>query len=705
MLLAYAAVALLPPLSAGGEELEGFAPSTNPAVASEIRSFEIYGLPLISRVALVQRDPAGLSVVTQAEAVLRAVAVTQGSYDTPVLGALPLPNTLGAFPASKERDTTVVTFLFSDPRTGFADQQRAAQQLAAQMDLGPRDAFVGVTGSIPARAEQARLVKDALPLVEVATIVAILFIVGVTFRSVVAPVVTLVTAGVAVVVTLGVVGYLGRLLGVSVPSDLEPLIVALLLGVVADYTIFYLSGLRAQVAAGLDRREGSLRAIRDVTPIVAVAGVTVAAGTASLVVAESALFRGFGPGMALTVLVGLVVAVTLTPAFMAVLGRWAFWPSHPASRPAAAAPHARLTGVVTSRRGARIVIGLCVLGLSTAALPLLHLNLGLSFVQSLPSDSEVARAASQAQLGFASGILSPTELLLEGTDVADQSEQLGRLGGLLKQEPGVAAVLGPGDLPVDGTFGLLLAKSGDAARFLVVFDAVPLGARAIDDLAALRERLPGLLTRAGVTGVSVGVAGDTALSQGVVEGTSADLLRISTAALLVNLLLLVLFLRALVAPLMLLASSVLALSASLGLTVLVFQGLLGQDGLTFYVPFASAVLLVALGSDYNIFAVGHIWQLARHRPLRDAVRIASPETTRAITSAGVTLAASFGLLALVPLRPFRELAFTLAVGILLDVLIVRSLLVPALLTVIGPVSGWPWARLQADEPLPELSPG
>ncbi len=164
-----------------------------------------------------------------------------------------------------------------------------------------------------------------------------------------------------------------------------------------------------------------------------------------------------------------------------------------------------------------------------------------------------------------------------------------------------------------------------------------------------------------------------------------------------NLLLLVLFLRALVAPLYLLACSVLALCSALGLTTLLFQGALDHDGLTFYVPFTAAVLLVSLGSDYNIFAVGHIWQLAEDRPLKEAMLLAIPESTRAITAAGVALAASFGLLALVPLNAFRELGFVMAVGILLDVFVVRALLVPSLLTLVGRRSGWPSDRL-ADAP-------
>jgi RND superfamily putative drug exporter len=115
---------------------------------------------------------------------------------------------------------------------------------------------------------------------------------------------------------------------------------------------------------------------------------------------------------------------------------------------------------------------------------------------------------------------------------------------------------------------------------------------------------------------------------------------------------------------------------------------------TFFVPLAAGVLLVALGSDYNLFAVGHIWQEARRKSLREAMLVALPRSSAAITTAGLALAASLGSLALVPLRQFSELAFALVVGILLDTYVVRTLLVPALLTVVGPVSGWPGRRLQ-----------
>jgi len=137
------------------------------------------------------------------------------------------------------------------------------------------------------------------------------------------------------------------------------------------------------------------------------------------------------------------------------------------------------------------------------------------------------------------------------------------------------------------------------------------------------------------------------------------------------------------------------------LTTLVFQIWLGHPGLTYYVPFAAAVLLVALGSDYNVFVVGRIWQENRTLPLRDAIRVAAPRASRAIGVAGLALAGSFALLALVPLVPFREFAFAMAVGVLIDSFLVRSLLVPSLMTLFGRFSHWPgMPKASLPEPTP-----
>lgn len=692
----------------GGDGIKGLLSTATPAVRSELRSLEAFGFPLLARTVLVQRNPEGLSVYDQARTVTNALAVNEDKYDAgPILGALPLTNAFALFPASSERDTTALTYLFFDPQVSFGRQTRAARDYADRF-FKPRDDVVGVTGSVPARAAQGRIIQDTLPLVETATLVAIILIVGLAFRSIAAPIAALGITAVAYVMTLRLSGALAQLFGVSTPSELKPVVVAMLLGVVTDYVVFFFSALRNEMATGAAKHDAVRAATARFGPIVAVAGLAVAAGTAALFAAESPFFRALGPALVLTVLIGLVVAVTLVPAVMAVMGRLVFWPTRELATRADDAqtgsggtkasvrysPSSRFA----HRRGlAALVVAGCVAGLALAAVPLLRLELGVSFVGSLPADTDVRRSSAAAQEGFAAGILSPTVVLVEGEGVTTQRRQLRALGTLLKREHGVAGVLGPGDQPLEQEVGILLARSGDAARFTVVLADAPIGATAINNVDTLSSRLPGLLTRSGLTGATVSVAGDTATASFIVDQTERDLIRIAVAALLANLLMLLLFLRAVVAALYLLAASLLSVAASLGLTTLLFDYVSPGQGLTFYVPFAAAVLLLAFGSDYNIFGVGHVWDEARRRPLAEAIVHAMPGTTRALTTAGLALAASFGLLAIVPILPFRQLAFAMSVGILLDVFVVRLLLMPALLTVAGPTSAWPSNRLKRSD--------
>jgi len=696
---------VLPTLAESPEssDLEGLVPSDTPAVTNELRSVEIFGFPLTGRTILVQRNAEELSVYDQARTVTNAFAVNREKYAdvAPLRGALPITNALGLFPGSSERDTTALTYLLFDVDVSFGQQRRAAREYADRF-FGPRDDLVGITGSVPARAEQGDIIRAKLPLVELFTLGAIVLIVGVAFRSVVAPIVAVLTTGVAFVMTLRLSGAVTQLFGVTSPSELEPVVVALLLGVVTDYVIFFCSALRRELRGGANRIDGARAATAQFLPIVAVAGLAVAAGTAALMVAESGFFRALGPALVFTVLMGLLVAVTLVPALLAVLGRFVFWPSRPgAAKPDAAstaelksASSVLMTRIATRRGFAALAATGGGLFLLVAALPVTGLNLGVSFVGSLPDDTTVRRAAAAAEAGFAPGILSPTTVLVEGNGVGGQSASLAQLGELLEDQPGVAGVLSPGDQPRRVESGILVSDDGNAARFLVVLDDPALGGAAIDSVDRLADQLPDLLTRSGFTDATAGLLGDTATATYIVDQTEQDLVRIAIAALSANLLMLILFLRAVVASLYLLAASMLSLAASLGLTTLVFQQTNPGAGLTFYVPFAGAVLLLAFGSDYNIFGVGTIWDEARHRPLPEAIRVVMPGAIRAMLTAGLALAASFGLLAVVPLVPFRQLAFVMAVGIMLDVLVVRALLMPALLTLVGRASAWPSRRLR-----------
>jgi RND superfamily putative drug exporter len=707
---ATAAVIYLPTVGQGGSDLSELVSENNRAVQSEIRSFDAFGFPLLSRVAVVQRDPKGLPPKVQTDAVARARAVTRGDYPDvkPILAAVPVTNVEGVIPGSKESGTTIITWLFTAPDATLADATAAADRLVKQ-HYTPNDAVIGVTGSVPARVAQGRLVLDSLPWLETATVMAVFIIVAFAFRSLIAPMIALAVAGVAVLLTLHIGGEVALRLGVPVPQETQPLLVALLLGVVTDYAVFYLAAVRTQLADGADRLTAAERATARFTSIIVTAGMTAAAGTGALVVAGSPAFRAFGPGMALAVLIGMLVAVTLVPALLAILGPAALWSRRQRVSGLAISiredSNGRGARLLTRRWFAPVMVALSVGALLFAALPMRHLTLGVSFVEALPASNPARHAADQAEAGFADGILSPTELLLEGAGVSAKQDQLKALQRVLATQPGVAAVIGPGDDAVPQELNLFRAPNNNAARYLVVLTDEPLGARAVHTVDGLTERLPGLMKQAGLTDVRASFGGDTAIAKVVVDQTVNDLGRIALAALIANLLFLAMYLRALAAPIALLFCSVLAIGATLGLTTWLFQDVLGGDGLTFYVPFAAAVLLVALGSDYNIFGVGPAWKEARGRPLHDALAITLPHTARAIRTAAVTLAVSFGLLVIVPLRPFQELAFALSVGVLIDAFVVRSLLAPALLSVMGPSAGWPGRRPPAeDEPAPQPDP-
>jgi RND superfamily putative drug exporter len=317
------------------------------------------------------------------------------------------------------------------------------------------------------------------------------------------------------------------------------------------------------------------------------------------------------------------------------------------------------------------------------------LPLGLQLVEGLPSGNPVAVAARAAGRGFAPGVVAPTELLLRSPSIQRDRAVLDRLQAALERQPHVAGVVGAGDQPAGERFGGAFAPRGGAARYAVIFDSDPTEAPAISHLERLQRALPELLRRYGLGGATVGWGGETALGVETVQATDTSLWRVIAVAFAVNFLFLLLFLRSLFAPLYLLLASAAALAATFGLTIYFFTDVLHASGLPYYIPVAFSVLLLSLGSDYNIFVVGRVWAEADHRPLQEAVAAAAPRAGRAITVAGVALALSFAMLAIIPITPFAVMAFAMGVGILLDTFLVRSVLVPALVVVFGPAGRWP----------------
>lgn len=705
-----ASVLFLPTLSSAANSggLSDFLPKPSAALRIEARSLHEFRLPLLARTVIVQRNPNGLPLKVQVDTVAAAARFDRAST-SPLPGlraAVPVLNTDHVIPFARESSTTALTFLAFRPGLSLSQQQGLAERYAARYlrPLPEHGSVVGVTGLTAGRYHQQETLLGELHLVELVAVLAVLVIIALQFRSLIAPLVLLACAVVAYLLTVHVAAWLGEHYQVTVPTELEPLIVVLLLGVVTDYSVFFLTGTRDQLAAGDERVPAVRHAVATNAPWVLGAGLAVAAGTAVLLVARLDIFRALGPGMALTVIIGLVVSLTLTPALLAIIGRPAFWPGLRAAAPASGATDERTEPAdsrrirrgslraLTVRPVAALLVLVVVVGLGIAGWQLTHARLGISIVTGLPADSVPRRAEAAAAAGFAPGITDPTVIVVHGAGVAAKKTALGRLQRELKGEPGVAGVLGPGNQPTGRRLGLFLAHQGDAARYLVVLDSPPLEATAIGHINALEARLPALLRQAGLGADSAGVTGDTAIAGEVVSATTGDIVRVGIAALVVDLIVLLLFLRAPLASLVLLVIDAVALAGALGLSLLVLQRLLHLPQYTFYVPLAVGVLLLAFGSDYNLFLVGRIWDAAAGRTMREAAIHAGPPASRAVAIAGVTLAASFATLALVPLVPFREFAIAMVIGVMLDVIIVRPLLVPALLALMGGAGSWPRRR-------------
>lgn len=695
---------------AGGPGGGGFGdllPVDSTVLQVQQRILREFRVPVLSGTTVVVHQPGGLTLLTRADSILWALATTQDTVEGRVSGA---PGQIAAaIPVPTGTADLTVTYLYVSDGTGLGTTVRLAEEYATHFHNQPA---VGtyVTGFVPAQVAQGNYLSARIGLFEAASVVLILLIVAVAFRSLLAPLVVVGIAGIGYLIYIPVMDTVAHAAGFEVPRHLEPVLLALLLGLVTDYCVLFFSSLRHELETPSSNVEAARRAVRRDASIIAVAGLTVAGGTLSLLVAPFEIFRALGPALALTVVVALAVCLTLTPALMAIFG-WRLFTLLPVRGSAlqeglaqkgaepgeqAQRPH-RGMALLTARGPALIAAAGVVFLLGAAAIPLSQARLDLSFTAGLPSDDKVAKGAQLLDAAGLRGISAPTEVLVEQDGITRQRAALSRLEASIARQPGVVRVLGASDTPLSEGHGVVFAKSGNAARFVVVYDSDPLASEAISNVRYLQAQLPALARQAGLPAAEISVTGQTVIASEVAQLTRRSLEATLLTALFVELLILILYLRAVVAPVVLLACSALSVIAALGLTTLVFQIILGQ-GLTFYAPFAAAVLLIALGSDYNVFAIASIWEEAGRRPLAQALRIAVPRTAWAITIAGVILAGTFALVAIIPLSTFRQIAFAMTVGLLIDTLVVRPVLTPAVLTLLGRTASWPSRRITTQPP-------
>ncbi len=667
-------------------ELGSLLPRDSAAIEVEERGIAVFGLPVLSRTMVVAHDPDRFSAEQGEEAARLIGRVDRAPGWKTELRAVPLLDAPGLL-ESRRLGSTLVVYLYLDPELPESLQSEAAERFAAELGEATGAESVHVTGAVPASRAETSIANEHLLWVEVATVLLVVAILALYFRSVGIPLLGLGTVAIAYQVADHVLGWASERYSVSIPREVDPVIVALLFGVLTDYLVFFVSDYRRHLEEGL----GSCAAVREVTaellPVISTAALMIAGATLTLLLSGVRFLAAFGPGMAVAVIVGAAVALTFIPAALAIFGRLLLWPSSPAAETSGAHPYergprGRLVGFAAHHPA--IVALACLALLLAAASGLRKLELGNPILTGLPSSSEARQGYDVAAGTLGPGVVGPTMLMLEEPGIGERRQELASLQLALARHGGISGVIGPVMEPsASRPYGVLVSRDGDAARYVLVLGADPDGAEGTRILAEVEADLPGMLEEAGLGSAGAGLTGDTSIAAELNADTWSALERVAPAALLVLLVLLWVLLRSWTAALYLVGASVLVVAASLGLTVYLFQDLLGYGELAFFVPIATAILLLALGADYNVFLVSRIWSEAERQDLRPAIRTAGSRAARAIMVAGMILSLSFAAVALIPIEAFRELAFAMSVGLLLDTLLARTLLIPALVSLFG----------------------
>jgi RND superfamily putative drug exporter len=518
----------------------------------------------------------------------------------------------------------------------------------------------------------------------------ILLILIAAYRSPVLPLLVLVVAGVALGVANGAAYLLAREGVLTVAGDARGILNVLVLGAGTDYALLLVSRFREELRRSPDRYQAMHRAWRGSAPPILASGATVIAGLLFLLASEAPSTRGLGPVAAVGVGSALVTMLGLLPLVLVLVGRAGFWPFRPRYGSAPAAEKGAWARVAARLgRRPRLVWVLASLALAGLAFGLVRLEAsGIPRTESFLAtvDSVVAQDLLVRHFPDAAG--TPAMIVANADRLDDVVAAAAATPGITEAEPyadrlaeydaRLAGEPPPGALVVDG-LGMVEATLAPPAD----------SAQAREVVSELRREVHA------VPGAAATVGGYTAANLDIQATTQRDRLIVIPLVLGAVLLILMLLLRAVVAPLLLTATVVLSFAAALGVSGVVFRDLLGFAGADSTLPLFAFVFLVALGVDYSIFLLTRVREETRTRGTREGVRVGLAVTGAVITSAGIVLAATFSALAVIPLLFLVQIAFLVAVGVLIDTFIVRSLLVPGLCHDIGDPIWWP-SRLARD---------
>ncbi len=579
-------------------------------------------------------------------------------------GQLPPPQVAG--------DGTAATVIV--PLPGGAENRTfdGVRQVRAEVsrDL-PGGLTAQVTGPAAFTTDLAGVFDGANVKLLLTTVGVVTLLLLITYRSPSLWLIPLAVVGFADQVTAGLIAILSRHTPLNVSGATTGIVEVLVFGAGTNYALLLISRYREELRHVEDRHEAMHRAVRRSGPAVAATAMTVSLSLASLVFAILPSDAGIGVGGAIGVLCAFLFTLTALPAALVACGRWVFWPRIPR----AGQPDAPRSGFWASvgrgvaGRPRAILAGSLVL-LAVLASGLAGVRFGLSQTEQFRTRAESIDGLKTLSAHFPAGQSDPTVIVTRAA-AAD------RVRAVAAQTPGVAGTR-------------ITERSGDLARIDAVLTASPDTRASYDTIRALRDRLHA------VDGSDAKVGGTVATNLDTRDAAARDQRVVIPIILAIVLCVLIILFRALIGPVLLVASVVASFFASLGASNFAFRHWFGFPALDVSVPLLAFLFLVALGVDYNIFLISRGREEAVRQGTRPGIITALAVTGGVITSAGILLAAVFAVLGVLPLITLTEIGIIVGFGVLLDTLAVRTLLVPAIVTILGRRFWWPGALSRAD---------
>ncbi len=541
--------------------------------------------------------------------------------------------------------------------------QHTVDQMRGVLGNGTGGLEVRVTGDAAIQADLLGAFSgtDTFLLIATAALVAVLL--AATYRSPVLWLVPLACVGVAEAIAQAVIYGLGHT-GLTVNAESASLVTVIVFGAGTDYALLLTSRYREELRHHASYRIAMMVAWRRAAPAIIASALAVVATLACLLMAQLKIVTDFGVVGIVGVLSAALVVLGAYPALLLVAGRGVFWPAVPRHAPefVQRGPWAKMARVVSQGRRPVWISGLALLG--CASVGLLTVNTNVSTLSELSPSAPSVQGYTLLGRTFPPGEVSPVDVVVtDKKDVSVVRRAFARLP--------ITAALGP------------VERAGSLTRFDLVLAVKPTGRTGF---AAIRELRA---TGSAVASTHVIIGGQSAEDYDTALASHRDTLVIVPSVLAVVLIVMWALLRALLGPVLVVATVIMTFLAALAIASVIFVPLLHLPGIDPTVPLLTFVFLIALGIDYNIFLLTRIREEVMRRGVTAGVRVGVASTGGVLTSAGIILAGTFSMLAILPIAASREIGIVVAIGVLIDAFIVRTILLPTLIVDVGARFWWP----------------